>query len=313
MTIGACMRSYLRIGGGLVRVAMLGIVTLALVVALSSRAAVVQADDALMELGRHLIALSETGLARDSRGIVVNGQQIGLRVFTTEHDPETVLDYFDDWCRGGLGEFSAEEEELFVVNQSSSQVGASDDRSWRDLTMRDMEGNAGFVGCIKHGIPGATATELGERMMAFFGTGNLRDLGQFHYAAVTRIEHGTRVVAVWTDGDFYPGAMFPAAGDAPGFDAAGVSRPPSGRRMLSAGEIGHSETLTMYTDSDQTIPELVGFYRRDFLRRGWHVLTDTREGDSLQFFVVQRGREMRVVSLSREPGSKTSVTIATTN
>ncbi|MCP4446833.1 MAG: hypothetical protein GY811_16015 [Myxococcales bacterium] len=305
--------SYFRVTVGLTRVAMLTLAILSLALFLSMKVAVARADGAMMDLGRHLMALSEAGIGRDSRGVVINGQQVGFRVFTSEHEIETVLEFYDDWCRGGRGEFATQEDELFVVNESLPGVEFSDDRSWRDLTMRGVDGDFGFVACMKHGIPGATAEQLGDRVMRFLKSGNLRDVGQFHYAAATRIGDVTRVVAVWTEGDFYPGSMFPAEGDAPGFDAFGVSRPPTGRRMLSAGEIGHGQTLTTYTDSDQSISELAVFYRRDFFTRGWRVLADEVESADLRYFVVQRGSEMRVVSLSQEPGEGASVTIATTD
>lgn len=306
------LKRFRRRVAGTARVVMLLSVALAIAVVLSAKAAMARADDAMMDLGRHLLALSEAGLGRGSRGVIINGQQLGLRVFSTEHDMETILDFYDGWCRGGLGSFATQEEQLFLVDESISQIAPADDRSWRDMTMRDAQGDFGFVGCIKHGVPGATNSDLGTRMMRFFESGNLRELGQFHYAAVTRVNGVSRVVAVWTEGDFYPGEMFPKEGDAPGFDAAGVSRPPSGQRMLSAGEIGFSETLTIYVDTNESVPELAQFYRRDFLSRGWRVLADEME-TRLHYFIVQRGSEMRVVSISQQNGEKPSVTIATTN
>lgn len=240
----------------------------------------------------------------------MNGQRLGFRAFTTDHEIDTVLDFFDGWCRDGVGDVASQERELLVLNESHSKVGAGVDRSWRNLTMADRDGDTGYVACIKHGIPDVTAEELGQRLLAFFANGNLRELGQFHYAAVARIGQSVRVVAVWTEGDFYPGAMFPAEGDAPGYDVAGISRPPSGRRMLSAGEIGHSQTLTIYSDVNESVAELAVFYRRDFLERGWRILADQREESDFRWFVVQRGSDVRVVSLIDESGERVSVTVA---
>lgn len=272
-----------------------------------------RADDAMLDLGRHLVALAENGFGDGARGMVVNGQVVSIRVFSTSQDIETVLDFYDGWCRGGSGEFAEQEEELFVVDETIAPTAREDDRSWRDLTARGVEDDLGYVGCIKHGIPGARMEDLSNRVLTFLDSGNLKDLGQFHYAAATRIGDATRVIAVWTSGDFFPGEMFPTEGDAPGFDAAGISRPPSGTRMLSAGEIGHSQTLTVYVQSEHSLAELRQFYRRDFVRREWRILADEQQGDSLHYFVVQRGSEMRVVAVSQEPGEMPSVTIASTD
>jgi len=308
----ALIRSSIRVGLGLFRVLLLAIATLSLVLWIGLRSASARVDDSMMELGRHLVGLSEAGVGGYERGTYINGQHLGFRAFTVQHDVQDVLNFYEGWCTNGLGDFARQEESMAIMEESRESVTFDLDRSWRDLTMRGHEDGEGYVACLKHDTPSASNEELGSRLMRFFESGNLRDLGQFHYAMATRVDDVTRVVAVWTEGDFFPGAMFPAEGDAPGFDAAGVSRPPSGKRLLSAGEIGHPQTLTIYAESEQSIRELTQFYRRDFVARGWRTLMDSDEGGEHRFFVVQRGSEMRVVALSPQGGS-TSVTIATTN
>ncbi len=313
MKLRKLLRSYVRVSAGLIRVLLLILVTLALILWISTKAAVARVDDSMLDLGRHLVGLSEAGLGQHDRGTYINGQQLGFRVFTTEQDLSTVLDFYEGWCSNGLGDFATQDEALSIVNESNSVISIEGDRSWRDLTMRSLEEDLGYVACIKHDLPNASSEQLGNRVLAYMDSGNLRDLGQFHYAAVTRVDDVTRVVAVWTEGDFYPGTMFPLEGDAPGFDAAGISRPPSGRRLLSAGEVGHAQTLTLYVDCEQSLDELAVYYRSDFLRHGWRVMLDETEGSDMHFFIVQRDSEMRVVSLTREPGESSSVTIATSS
>jgi hypothetical protein len=308
----ALIRTSIRVGLGLFRVLLLAIATLSLVLWMGLRSASARVDDSMMELGRHLMGLSEAGVGGYERGTYINGQHLGFRAFTVEHDVQDVLNFYEGWCTNGLGDFARQEESMAIMEERGSSVTLDHDRSWTDVTMRGHEEGEGYVACLKHDTPNASSEELGSRLMQFLESGNLRDLGQFHYAMATRVDDVTRVVAVWTEGDFFPGAMFPAEGDAPGFDAAGVSRPPSGKRLLSAGEIGHAQTLTIYSESEHSIRELTQFYRRDFMARGWRTLMDSDEGGEVRFFVVQRGSAMRVVVLSPQ-GESTSVTIATTD
>ena len=299
-----------RHAAALVRATLVLLVAVIVVFTFALRGGMARADESMLELGRHLVTLSEAGLGRDSRGVLLNGQTIGFRVFTTSQEPSAVLDYYDSWCRGGTSPQTEHQEEIEGLDTSAAPHLEQGDRSWRDLTHRALAGDLGVIACIKHGVANISSEELGERLKAFFGSGNLRDLGMFHYAAVTRIGEQTRVTAVWTEGDFYPGEMFPATGDAPGFDPEGFSPPPSGRRMLSAGELGHDETLGMYLDIEESVEELVRYYKRDFSKQDWRLVADQDE-DGTRLLVVQRANAMRVVALSKEPGGHSSVTIAT--
>ena len=310
------MRNFLKArfhsGLGLARVGLVLLLAATLVVVLSVRATVARADDAMMDLGRHLIALSEAGLGIEQRSVLLNGQQLGFRVFTVAQEMNSTLDFYEAWCHGKAGEFANQAANLSLLDTSPSPAAGDESRSWKDLVLRNADDDLGFVACLKHGLVRPGNDELGERMMSFLKTGNLRELGQFHYAAVTQFEDVTRVVAVWTEGDFYPMSMFPEEGDAPGFDPSGLSRPPTGRRMLSAGEFGNEESLTIYIDCKDELPSLKSFYRRDFIRHGWRLLSDKATDEDGHLFLIQRGQEMRAVALSQEAGAAASVTIAST-
>jgi hypothetical protein len=296
---------------GLARVALVLVATAALIFFLSLRATAARADDAMMQLGKHLVALSEAGLGREQRGVSLNGQTLGFRVFTVEHEMSTALDFYENWCHGRAGSFAEQEQRLQLLDESSALPPASLSRSWKDLVIRSEDGDTGYVACLKHGTAGASADELVDRMKSFLATGNLRDLGQFHYAAVTQFEEATRVVALWTEEDFYPMSMFPEEGDAPGFDPIAFTRPSGGRRMLSAGEFGNDETLSIFIDCAQDAATLASFYRRDFVNHGWRLLSDDESEDG-SLLIAQRGSEMRALSISQEPGELASVTVATT-
>jgi len=294
---------------GAIRVLLLLILSLSVVLSLLLREAVVVADDAMMDLGKHLIALSESGMGRNERGILLNGQEIGFRVFSTEQDMISVLDFYENWCRGGSGTFREQETTLLSLPKEKRSVSLLRDRSWTDLTRRDVDGEMGFIACIKHGLANPSVETLSNKLTRFALSGNLSDLGKFHYASVSRTPEGTRVVAVWTEDDFFPLAMFPEEGDAPGFAIANMQRPPSGRRMLSAGEIGNDETITIFVECEEPVDELADFYRRSFLVTGWRVLDD-RETDTGHIFVVQGSSEMRVLAIDSD-GEYRTLTIIT--
>ena len=62
--------------------------------------------------------------------------------------------------------------------------------------------------------------------------GDLSELGRFRYVYAGSLKSGkTSVRTVWADGSFKLKEMFPANGDAAGFDSSAVPRPPGSRRI----------------------------------------------------------------------------------
>ena len=302
------IRAHLRRCAGFARVLTVLLVVFSLLLLCSARAALARSDDAMMDLGRHLMALAESGVA-DQRGVVINGQRLGFRVFSTEQGLETALDFYQAWCHGDGGPFAEQEAALALLDES--WVGEPQtSHSWKDLVMRSSDDEMGFVACLKHGVANASSEELALRLRTFFASGNLHDLGQFHYAAVSKVGATVRVVVVWTDGDFFPLRMFPASGDAPGFDPIGLPRPPSGRRVLSAGELGNEGTITVYVDCEEELSELAAFYGGAFVRQGWRLLSQD-EIDGGYTFVIQRDGEMRLLTLGDEQESRSISIVAT--
>jgi hypothetical protein len=273
---------------GLFRVALLLLGSLVLVFVLSFRSTIARADDAIMDLGRHLVALSENGIGNGERGLLINGQSLGFRVFTVEQEMQSTLDFYESWCHGNAGDFPGQAANLALLDSSDAAPPEAQSRSWKDLVLRTSDEKMGVVACLKHGLVNPTSEELSDKLLRFLQTGNLRDLGQFHYAAV----------------------MFPAEGDAPGFDLNAMSRPPSGRRMLSAGEYGHDAALTVYVDCEEDMGTLGRYYAIDFVKNGWRVLSDESPDATSRLFVVQRGGEMRAISVFQDLGERASVTFA---
>jgi len=162
----------------------------------------------------------------------------------------------------------------------------------------------GYIACIKHGDPNGSEDKLSEKFALFRKSGNLKELGHFHYAAVQKIGDKTRVINIWTQEDFFPMQLIPEQGDAPGFDPVAISRPPSGRRMLSSGEAGEPGSLVIYMECQESVGELAGFYREDFARKGWETLKDDKDSEK-HTFIVKNGSLLRIVSITINDGTRT--------
>lgn len=281
----------------LTRVAGLLAVLSALFITAGIKHSVATTERGLLELGRHLSVMAESGLGKNDRRISLNGQVMGFRVLTSDHETTTILDHYEAWCRHGSGAFSKQLDTL--SERDATPLG---DSSWRDMTLRSQDRHQGFVACIKGPSPRPPGKVIEHRLDALGRTGNLSELGRFHYAYVSERPDHRLVVAAWTEGEFYPGKLFPVRGDAPGFDVAGIPRPPSGRRTLSAGELGHGETLTVYVESEESMAALQFFYRRAFARNGWTLLADTPTGSRDHSFLVERRGDTRIVTLGTHAG-----------
>jgi hypothetical protein len=261
------------------------------------RVSVASAEEGLMALGQHLAVVAEQGLGTDGRGVLINGQVVGFRVLTTSKSLESALDFYELWCREGSGVFS---EELEAVEEMAASVGI--DRSWKDLTMRSQSGPRGYVACIQQPGHRPDIQTLQARLAAFNKSGDLSELGRFHYVYATDLGQERRVVAVWTQGPFRPYALFPADGDAPGEEIPGIPRPPSGRRSLSAGELGTPQTLNIYIECEQSAEELAGFYREQLVRNQWTLLSDVRDESGGILLAIERGEEVRFLHFGSADG-----------
>ncbi len=102
---------------------------------------------------------------------------------------------------------------------------------------------------------------------------DLAEFGEMRYIYAQRAaEGGTFFVAFWIEGSFKVAEMFPAEGDAPGRDVAGVPRPPNSRRLLSTWEEGKSQAVTTYVGGNHAPEELEDFYRAEMETGGWQIL-----------------------------------------
>jgi hypothetical protein len=260
-----------------------------IVFVLSFKRASAQAENMLHSFGEHLLLIPEG--KNPERRVQLNGQWLNFEVSTVPLSLEESLDSYAHWCRG----------------QNRAQ-------EWSELLFRSERQSAGTLACIKHPEFGVGSERLGQRMMKFVDTGNLLSLGEFQYvyAAAAEEDGRTRVVRVSTQGDFYPFAMFAEEGDAPGQDPKGFTRLPNSKRLLSAAEKGHSESLAVYEVAG-SLTSVTNHYRNLFAEEGWMIARDEEAEAGQHLLVIQRSTTFRIVAISSLREGWVSLAIASSD
>jgi hypothetical protein len=119
-------------------------------------------------------------------------------------------------------------------------------------------------------------TDLPARLHAFTESGDLSEFGRFRYVYAQKLPSGkTAVRTVWADGPLKLKEMFPATGDAAGFDSPVVPRPPDSRRILSAGAAQVPFGVHVY-DAPGNRESIEAFYDAQMDSRGWKRVVDAR-------------------------------------
>jgi hypothetical protein len=153
--------------------------------------------------------------------------------------------------------------------------------------VREDDGGRGFVACA--------ALLTAEELAAIEAPGGAEiALGQpgFRYVFAQAGER-TLVVRLWSDRPLDLERMFPATGDSPGADVAGMPRPPGARRFLSARELGAPQALTVYVDAGAEPAELERWYRTQLGEQGWDPLDrDGAASSGDQVLIARRADEL---------------------
>lgn len=303
MTATDILRRARRTAGRLARVAAVLAVLLAAATLAMLRAAKAQAGQSMIDAGRALAGYAEW-VEPGRRAVVINGQPLAFSVATVDLDLDDVLDRYELWCRGGAGPFSAVLDDLEPVS------GPALPEPWQAYALREQRDVDGAVGCFR--TRGADRSDAAHRAQVerFAASQHTADLGTFHYAYAARTDGGTVVVTVQSERGVDLAAMFPPDGDVPGADVPDLPRPPTGRRVLSAGEAGHPDSVTIYAGGDDSIAGLRAHYERAFADHGWTVLADEVTGLHDRAFVVERGHRMVVIAYGLDPDGASYAAIA---
>jgi hypothetical protein len=195
------------------------------------------------------------------------------------------------------------------IGRESARIG-SPERSLLEPTLREDDGDEGFVACVDTGAHHLPAPDLFERIERFGRSMDLADVGDFRYVFARSFGERTHFIALWTDGSFSVSRMFPGSGDAPGRDAPGIPRPPDARRALSFYEADVPQTMTMYVGSPKSPAELADYYREALGDERWELLNEeARENQTT--LVYERGTRLVTVVLARDMQGKGAATILT--
>lgn len=221
-----------------------------------------------LQLGRELAAMGDAFGA--TKTVFVNGAAMNVSTAITEMPPGEVLDRFEAICR--------EHPQLLArafsdVPEALRDKVAPADHGARFGVMRAEAHGDGALTCFMDDRP-ASIRDVPERLKAFSESGDLSEFGRFRYAYVQRLQDGkTRVRTVWADGPLKVREMFPATGDAAGFDSPVVPRPPEARRILSATAAQAPFGVHIY-DASGDPASLARYYDDRMEALGW-----TRVGD----------------------------------
>ncbi len=231
-----------------------------------------QLDRALVQVGEQLMPYVRARRIDAPRGLLVNGERMFFVSGTTDDSVDTVLDYYEARCRKRDGRLVEQFYDIGKVDRSKIEwdhpgIG------WIDGTLREGNEKVGYVACFDTGTDEPVGpTEWLERLQAFAETGDLSKIGELRYVFARKGRDHTHLMAFWTQGSFNLKRMFPAEGDAPGNDLAGVPRPPGARRLLSSFEEGTRFEIVVYTGSQLGAAALEGWYRERFAKDGWDIV-----------------------------------------
>jgi len=229
-----------------------------------------QMNEQMMSLGVDMLRYEGAEYQREPRTVFLNGQAMKLSTGLAPQDLDYVLDYYESRCMQRDGRFA---DQLAELVEGDAEILEAEARLL-DPTLREEDDDEGFVACLDT----LSDEELDPESVAaaferFQNTLDLSEFGELRYIYAQKArEGGTFFVAFWIEGSFKIGEMFPAAGDAPGRDVAGVPRPPSTRRILSTWEEGKPQAVTTYVGGTRNPDQLEAFYREEMADGGWQIL-----------------------------------------
>jgi hypothetical protein len=281
--------------------------------ALGARVVYSDVKEGSLQLGRELDSLDD--LLGTTKTVFINGTAMNVSNATIEASPKDVLDRFETLCRAHP-EFLARAF-ADIPETLRDQVIAPKEAAHFGVMRAEANGD-GAITCFMDDRP-AGAKDLAARLKAFSDSWDLSEFGRFRYVyagAMSGVNAGkTRVRTVWADGAFNLKAMFPAKGDAAGFDSPVIPRPPGSRRILSATAAQVPFGVHIY-DSPESKALLRAFYDEQMAALGWRRVpnggeqgSDPNEPDSIGY-IADVGHAV-YVSLRSKRGSTLVTTTET--
>lgn len=216
-------------------------------------------DEFARDVGGEMLRYSGADQQDAQRTLVVNGLRIRVGSGGTPGAPRQVLDEFQARCRQRGIRFDAHPSAQAAVAAHRLPFASN---LPLDGVLRLDDGDRGYLACLDTAGREVSPDELLQRARRFLADGDLSHLGELRFAMVERHGARTSYLAIWSEGAFPLGRAFPATGDAPGRDPAGVPRVPGTRRILSAWQADATPMVAIYRAAATTTHALADRYRR---------------------------------------------------
>jgi len=296
------LRTARRRLAGTVRVLAYAVFACSVLAALAARTVYADFAEGTLRAGRELEGLADVLGA--TKTVFINGTAMNVSTAFTDLDPVAVLDRFEALCQTHP-QLLARALEDIPATMRDAAAKAAPDRRLRLAILRKEVDDEGALTCFTSDRP-VTLRDLPARLNEFAASRDLSVFGRFRYVYVKRTRSGTHVRAVWTDGPFDVGRMFPAHGDAAGLDSPLTPRPPNARRILSATSAQVPYGVHAYDCAEPT-EAVRDFYDREMASRGWRRVASTAKGSVL----YMKDGVMVYATIARK-GARTLVTTAET-
>jgi hypothetical protein len=257
------LSSNLRVRG-VARLVGYASVALLLLSAALARASYESLSDGQLRVGQQLD--SAGGLLSAPRTVSINGAIVNLTVALTDQSPEEVLDRYEAICESHPELSSRAMSDIAWALRGARPGGLPVAKLPRGVLRSEAHGD-GALTCFAGDRPFSLG-ELPAHIRAFEASGDLSAIGHLRYVFAKKVGAGSFVRTVWSDGPVNLARMFPAAGDADGFDSSLVPRPFESRRVLSASSSQLPDTIHVY-ETRETEDAVRGYYAREMSARGW--------------------------------------------
>jgi hypothetical protein len=238
--------------------------------ALGARVVYANFEQGSVQMGRELLALQD--VLASTKTIGINGAIMNISTALVDQSPAEVLDRFEAMCREHPDFLARALADLPAAAQEDAAKTVPDARLRLGIFRHDTKSDGALTCFTDDGASGSR--DVLTRLRRFARSRDLSVFGRYRYVFVNRTQHGqTHVTAVWTNGPFNLGEMFPASGDAPGDDSALAPRPPAAKRTFSAAAARMPFGVRIY-ESTRSEADIRRFYADEMAQRGWALVGD---------------------------------------
>ena len=264
-------------------------------------ARVVYADfkEATLDVGRELSQLND--VLGSTKTVYINGEAMNVSTAFTDQSPTEVLDRFERVCADHPSYVAQAMADIPKTLQGAAAE-AVPNKELRLGIVRSEKNGEGALTCFTddRGASSSPLRDFPERVRAFSKSHDLTEFGRFRYVYVSHTSQGnTHVTTIWTEGSFNLGRMFPASGDAAGYDSPIVPRPENAKRILSATSKDVPFGIHVY-DAGNRKADVRRFYDKAMESRGWTVAGDGQEFKNTVLYVKDTGMMLYVTMVEKD-------------